>query len=57
MTDQVETYEDAEFYFASLNTWRVEMFVENWDGAPVMTKQAADMLQIAKRELAARKAN
>ena len=48
------TTQETEFYFAGLNTWRVELFIQSWDGAPVATEWTANALQIAKRELSAR---
>lgn len=43
-----------ELHFAGAPTWRLELMVENWDGAPVMTQDAARILAAAKAELAAR---
>lgn len=43
-----------ELHFAATATWRIEMFLEAWIGAPSMTETTREMVAIAQSELSTR---
>jgi hypothetical protein len=45
---------DLELYVMNMATWRIEMFLEAWVGAPAMTPNTLTLVDIARAELATR---